>query len=194
MKNRLSTAQFKTKLRETQADRFTLLSEYINQKTKVKVRCNNCGYEWTSYPSSILRMHCPNCRQGDKRGKPKLSNEVFLQRLKAKYGAEYTPLEVYKGRFVPMLFRHNKCGHTIKMQPSSLLIGQGCKYCGIERSAKARKLSQYEFLKRLIKVQGDLYTPLEPYQGVRTKIAFKNNKTGEIKKMFPNSLIYAQPK
>lgn len=40
----------------------SLRGRYINQNTKVKVKCNNCGYEWFTNPQPLVYGHgCPVC-------------------------------------------------------------------------------------------------------------------------------------
>ena len=40
----------------------SLQGRYINQNTKVKVKCNNCGYEWFTNPQPLVYGHgCPVC-------------------------------------------------------------------------------------------------------------------------------------
>ena len=46
----------------------TLITPYINKRTKVRIKCNTCGYEWEVSPSSIMYhdnysfRECPECK------------------------------------------------------------------------------------------------------------------------------------
>jgi predicted nucleic acid-binding Zn-ribbon protein len=43
-------------------DRFQVIGEYVNAKTKIKVVCKDCGFERTAVPYSLLKgLRCPNC-------------------------------------------------------------------------------------------------------------------------------------
>lgn len=43
-------------------DTLEILGEYKNNKTKIRTRCLNCGYEWNVVAASILNGHgCPKC-------------------------------------------------------------------------------------------------------------------------------------
>ena len=48
----------------------TLISQYINRRTNIRLRCEDCGFEWETLPVSVLYddyIHkCPNC--GVKKG------------------------------------------------------------------------------------------------------------------------------
>lgn len=40
----------------------TVIGEYVNNKTKIAVRCNICKTEWSAVPNSLLLGHgCPRC-------------------------------------------------------------------------------------------------------------------------------------
>lgn len=182
--------EFLERLHKAHGDKFTPLEPYINASMTVKMRCNKCGHIWAVYPQNILKFGCPSCAGKDRRGRQLISNEVFVKRLQAMYGNEYTPLEKYNGRITPIGFRHNKCGRVVKMQPASLLNHQGCKYCGSEHAGRTKTLSNGQFLQRLKNAQGGRYTPLETYKGSAVKIKFKDNETGKISKRLPSNLMY----
>lgn len=43
-------------------DRFQVIGEYINARTKIKVICRDCGFERNATPDSLLRgLRCPQC-------------------------------------------------------------------------------------------------------------------------------------
>lgn len=57
---RLSNSEFLLRMHEVNPS-FTILSEYINTETKVKVRCSN-NHEWSTRPRDLLRgTNCPIC-------------------------------------------------------------------------------------------------------------------------------------
>lgn len=65
MGKRLTQEEAQEKLSQNFAQKVTLVSEYINRRTKVKIRCEECGHEWEALPSSVMYndyIHrCPNC-------------------------------------------------------------------------------------------------------------------------------------
>ncbi len=78
-----------------------VLSDYINNKTPLKLKCNNCKHMWSSQPRSILRRKdiiCPKCKL-IKRKKEffKKAQKVALERggklLSAEYINSYTTLK-----------------------------------------------------------------------------------------------------
>jgi len=56
-----STEQFKNELRSININ-IEVLGEYVNNKTKIHVRCSICHYSWDVVPASLLNGHgCPKC-------------------------------------------------------------------------------------------------------------------------------------
>lgn len=68
--NRLAvktTEQFKRELVAVNSD-IKVISEYINNKTKMSVECALCGHRWDVVPASLLNGHgCPQCARKRKR-------------------------------------------------------------------------------------------------------------------------------
>lgn len=68
------TDSFLKELREKHGNKFTLLTEYINVKTPIKIKCNNCGFIREVKPSAILASgFCPKCEKRDSIGEKKIS-------------------------------------------------------------------------------------------------------------------------
>jgi hypothetical protein len=53
---------FKDKIKELYGEEYTVLGNYKNNRTKILVRHNNCGFEWEVIPKDLLRdRRCPKC-------------------------------------------------------------------------------------------------------------------------------------
>lgn len=59
------TKKFQEKLDTIRGKKFTVLGNYVNNSTKVKIKCNECGYEWSPMPMTLTRSNkptgCPQC-------------------------------------------------------------------------------------------------------------------------------------
>lgn len=54
--------EFISEMEEKYGDEYIILGEYINAKTKIKVKHNICGHEWSVTPANLLRGYgCPKC-------------------------------------------------------------------------------------------------------------------------------------
>lgn len=72
--------------------RYSIIGEYKNNKTKVLVRCNKCGYEWSPRPDNMLHcVHgCPKCAVKHSHDAAKMTTEEFIERAKELYGDRYS--------------------------------------------------------------------------------------------------------
>ena len=114
--NKLNTETFSNKLNLKFNNRFSLLDNYINSTTQVKVKCNICNYIFSIRPASLLnRGRCPNCTKINKKKRintwNKLTNEDFINKLKNQVNDEYTCLSEYTKAEDYVLMRHNICGY-----------------------------------------------------------------------------------
>ena len=84
----------------------------------------------------------------------RLTTEIFIERAKAKHGIDrynYSKSE-YKGPYIKVKIRCNKCGHIFEQLPYNHLRGHGCPNC-----TGARKLTTEEIISKFCLKFGDLY-------------------------------------
>ena len=70
MSKSMSQDEFKKRIKEYTNNSVEVISQYVNKKTKVFIKCKVCGYEWSISPSSIMpnnmKKHtfsgCPECK------------------------------------------------------------------------------------------------------------------------------------
>ena len=170
MAKRKTHEEFIEQLNKIHGDEtYTPLEKYINNKTKILVRHNKCGYEWNIIPSNILKgQGCPKCKGGVKK-----THEEFVKEIEDKYGNEYEILGEYINAKTKIKVRHNceKCNnHEWKITPDSLLRGNGCPLC-----AGTKKKTPEEFIKEVREKYGDEYEILEKYKGNKVKILIRHN-------------------
>lgn len=120
-----TTEQFKQDLYDKYGDEYTVLGEYINNKTEILIRHNKCGNEWYTKPNYILSGYqCPKCY-----GNIKKSTEQFKKEIYNLYGDEYEVLGEYHGNKRKILMKHNKCGCEWMVIPNNILRGSTCPVC-----------------------------------------------------------------
>ena len=106
------TEIFKVKVAKLVGNEYTVLGEYKNSVTPIRMRHNTCGTEWKIRPSNFTQGYrCPKCAYLDKGNKFRFTTEEFKEEVFALVGNEYTVLGEYKGAHIPILIRHNTCGH-----------------------------------------------------------------------------------
>lgn len=78
------TDSFSAELREKAGYKFTLLSEYINAKTPVRIKCNKCGFIRDVKPRTFLTScYCPKCDRKSSKGEKIIAN--FLEKKNIRF-------------------------------------------------------------------------------------------------------------
>ena len=100
---------------------------YGVNKLFIKLRHNICGHEYsilaTRFIKEGLRCRC------NYPFKDKLNTKIYKQRVREKYGSEYTVLGEYTNNKKRIEIRHNKCGNSWTPQAGQFLLGYGCPVC-----------------------------------------------------------------
>lgn len=187
MVKRKTNEEFKQEIHSLFGNEYTLLSEYTNKRTKVKIRHNKCGNIYEVLPNNLLRgTHCPKCSL--KRRAHKF-NDNFKQEVYDLVGDEYTVLGEYINERTKVKIRHNKCGNVYKVIPSNFLRGNRCPKCQAKvHDNKIRGRLKYtddEFKQDIYNLVGDEYTFLEKYQGYTKKLKVKHNVCGYVYEVSP---------
>lgn len=82
---------FVNEIKERYGESLSLISEYIDAKTNVTVRCNSCGFIRQAKPNAILNSgYCPKCGKSDSKGE-----EVIKKFL------EKNHIEFYSQKYFP---------------------------------------------------------------------------------------------
>ena len=58
-----TTEEFIEQVKNKHNNRYTVIGEYINAKTKIEILCNICNETWSIFPNNLIRDYggCPNC-------------------------------------------------------------------------------------------------------------------------------------
>lgn len=149
---KLTLKDIKLKLEDKYNDRYTILGEYINIKTKLKLMDNMTGKVFEKRIDSLL--------YGDSTkqiGKPRIkrtqsSFEIELSKLT---NDEYELIGRYTKLEDKTKFKHLVCGTVYESTPRNLIRGRGCPKCKESKGEKAistylsnnsiNYISQYRF-------------------------------------------------
>lgn len=167
-----SNSEWQLEVSELVGNEYSFLEGYVNAKTKIKVRHNDCGYVYEVCPDKFrVGRRCPKCV-----GKYKRTNQDFLEWAKDTVGDEYSFLTPYKNLKTPIETIHNVCGHTYQMNPSHFIHGgKRCPKC-----AGNMKIDEEEFLERVYNLWGDEYEIVGKFVGYRDKITVKHVPCGKV--------------
>lgn len=123
-----TSGEFKEELKQINSN-LTLLSEYINNRTHVNVRCDTCGYEWDTSPKSLLRgSGCPKCVR-NKISENRAKNAEAFQKELHIINPNVVVEGNYKNNRTHIDVMCKNCGYRWRAMPSILLKSKGCPIC-----------------------------------------------------------------
>lgn len=126
---------------------YELLSDYIDRKTKIKVKHKICGTVFETLPFNFCRRAegCPKCKNKLISEKVTLTEEQFWASLGDK-AKEYELVTPYKNMRTPITVRHKVCGEEFEVLPSNFTRGSRCKHCKYSTGES----EVYHFVKELL--------------------------------------------
>ena len=165
------------------------LVDYVNNKTKVKIRCkkHNVIFEQRPFDHVVMKQRrCPQCQEEVKeevRKRRATGTEEFVRRAKEKFGDRFDYSEVeYVNSATPVKIVCVEGGHgAFMMAPDSHLISKhGCRKCGIKFSLDSRRIGKEEFVERAKKKFGSKFDySLMSYTGYSSPIRIICKEHGE---------------
>jgi len=141
---------------------------YINNHTKIIIKCNKCGLIFNQSPSSHLADHgCPKCCRR-KHYKIKMNLQEFIEKSelihKDKRGNpmfDYSK-STYNGSLSKTIITCKKCGRDFEQRTSHHLEGCGCPYC--------RKSDGEKKIEKLLFINNIKYDPQHSFKDCRCKL------------------------
>lgn len=124
---KLTTEDFKQQVISSIGNDYTVLSEYKNSATKIKMRHEVCGTEYEARPNSIVYKHsrCPKCF-----GNPKHTQEEVQQIITDKLGPEFKVVSQYHNNKKPITIEHVPMKHTFTTRLGAIIAGSiSCPIC-----------------------------------------------------------------
>lgn len=162
-----------------------LLEEYINNYTKIKVKCKICNHEWNPFPTGLLSGHgCPECS----RYNIMLSENEFFDRINFCSNNTIIIHNSYNGLLLDYVCECKKCGNIWETKGAHLIRGHACPKCKSSRGERIicsildNHKIEYYFQKSFYELKGvgnkplsyDFYIPkynlLIEFQGIQHDI------------------------
>lgn len=128
-------------------------AEYINNTSKVKIKCLEHGTFLQSPANHIQGKGCPSCKKVKLANLKRLSQEDFVSKASEVHNHLYDYSKVvYKSSLTPIIIICKTHGE-FSQRPNDHLSGAGCAKCrgGV-------KLSLEEFITKARLVHGDIYS------------------------------------
>lgn len=179
---------FKKEVYDLVSNEYTFLEEYIDCKTKIKVRHNKCGNEYLVSPNDFkCGSRCPNCSSSRRKTLDEFKNDIY-----SLVRDEYSVIsKEYINNHTEIKIRHNKCGHVYMVKPNNFLNGNRCPKC-----SSLHCKSIIEFKNDVYNLVGNEYKVLGDYKNNKEKLLMKHNRCGHKYMVTPNNFLrgYRCPK
>ena len=152
---------------------------YVNEKTKIKIWCNNCKEFFYQTPKHHLRKcGCRKCARKRMNLDQSLSLDEFIKRSISIHGDKYDYSYVnYKNNHTKVKIYCKKCKKFFEQLPTHHMRGSGCPQCVYDSYRK----TQEWFIKEAKKIHGNKYNyDNVNYISRRTKVKIYCNNCNKI--------------
>lgn len=172
MTRRKTHAEFVAEVAELVGDEFTVTSMYVNARTKINLKHNECGYIYNVTPNRFISSgtRCPRCNNTERKTTESFKEEVF-----GLVGNEYEVLGEYVNNGTKIKMKHIKCSNEYNVTPNHFLRGVKCPECAKCLSRNKKTKTTEEFKEEVFDIVGNEYTILGEYKTFKTKIKIEHN-------------------
>ena len=124
---RLTQEEFINRIFNKVGNEYTVLGNYKNNKTKIKMKHNICNNTWEVAPNDFLKgTRCPYCANNQLKTIERFKKEVY-ELVKDEY---IVLSDKYINNKTPLLMKHSLCGFEFNIQPNDFLShNHRCPYC-----------------------------------------------------------------
>lgn len=119
-------------------EEYSVISEYENSVTKVRIKHNKCGHDWFVLPNSFTSTgsRCPKCAVSVRGKKTRMTQSEFERRVEEAHGSDYIVVGEYKRSKEKIEIKHLLCGTTYKVKPVVILNDRGCPVCNSSKGER----------------------------------------------------------
>lgn len=152
MSHKLTNEECLKRIQKVHGDSITVLSDYVDNKTKIHCRCNICQREWWAAPNNLFYgKGCFVCKNREA-GLIKRKGDADFRNELAELHPSVLPPEPYNGACSKITFRCMECGHEWRTQPHSILRSKGCPACSYKRAGKSGRKTHQTFVREVAAV------------------------------------------
>jgi len=133
----LNTDDYMRRLNPEFLKKITILSEYKQVNSPIKVKCNECENEWETKPIHLKRGYgCKICGHLKRAEKTSLTHNDFIKKVYLIHGENITVLDEYKSSNNEINFMCNKCDQISSKKRARSLLSRGCPFCVFSKGEK----------------------------------------------------------
>lgn len=132
-----NTDSFKQEVKDLTNNEYMVIGSYKNIDTHIKIKHNECGYEWDVIPDNFIHKgsRCPKCADRLRKDTSQFIKEVYNL-----VGTEYSVLEDYINGRTNINMKHNRCGYVWNIRPQNFLSGRRCPQCNESKGEQSIRL------------------------------------------------------
>lgn len=170
---------------EQVGNEYTVLSEYINDRTPITLIHHTCGNQITMQAGSFIRgTRCKKCSFKILGEKNRKTHDDFVLEVKSLVGNEYTVVGQYEMNKSKIEIRHNTCDQTWFPTANNFLRGSRCDHCFGKHTKTTEK-----FKCEVFELVGNEYSVLGEYEKSLKGIEMIHNDCGYIWNPRPNDFL-----
>jgi hypothetical protein len=130
MRKRRTEEEFVKEVFNLVGNDYTIVSTYINTRTKVKIIHNVCNHSYEVEPRDFFKgRRCPKCA-----GNIRKTTIEFKQQVYSLVKDEYLVLGKYVNDKTKILIKHVECGKEYSTKPNTFLNGHRCPDCSRKKA------------------------------------------------------------
>lgn len=119
--------RFLKRMSEVFGNKYTVMGKFKSVSDIVKVRHNECGYEWDVRPQNLFsgKSNCPKCS-----GKAPITDAEFKETVVNITNHEYEAVGGYENNYTKVTILHKVCGYEWGVEPRNFVNkGRRCPRC-----------------------------------------------------------------
>ena len=160
--------EFKQEVFNLVSDEYEFLEEYINNRTDILIRHNNCGTIYSVKPSKFLTgRRCPVCMWKITSEKQMRTHKEFCDIVEELVGDEYTIVSQYKGSHEYIHVKHNICNHEYPVKPNNFIYGRRCPFCAESKGEQE--------IRKYLSIYGLINITQEDFERLIDKVKYNVN-------------------
>lgn len=173
MSKKISNEEFISRCKKIFGDSLDFAeTSYINNRTKVKIKCNTCGNIFYKSPKSVLLgQGCPKCSIKALRLRQKADYNDFIRKAKEHFGDKYSFPNIeneYHTNKNKITIKCNNCGNVFTKIAHDFLASKdgGCKNCRPSHKGELSEKFSYDDLVSKIKYDN---VSIICFEGLKTR-------------------------
>lgn len=184
-KMKLTTEEFKRKVYSIVKDEYEVLGEYVNTKTKIMIRHNECGNEYEVTPNKFLQGYnrCKECSTYYR------STKVFKKEVFEKSNGKFELIGEFNGTKNKCKFKHLECGRTF-INTAGNFIASSYNHCPLCEPKKKR--THEEFKKEFDDISKGQYELTGKFEKLDKKVEVKHILCGKTFMISPGKFLYGR--